>query len=390
LLTLTDGRNQVTKWNYDTEGRVTNKVDAANAEIFRYKYDAEARLTNRWTAAKGDTAYRYDPVGNLTNVDYPGSLMDIALQYDPLDRLTNVVDALGTTRFGYTAAGQLLSEDGPWAEDTVSYGYRDRRRTLMSVLQPNASPWAQSYAYDGIARLTNAVSAAGGFGYEYGGYASDLIPFLYLPGHAPSSQRFVQNTYDTLARLTGTGLYTPFASPANGHGYAYNAAHQRTRQVFTAGNYIDYTYDKIGQLKTATGWEADTTTARLEEKFGYEYDAAWNLNRRTNNALVQTFNTDNRNQLSTATRTGTLTVAGDTSQPGASISSVTVSGTGLSSGAANVYADGRWARAGATLADGNNSYTATAEDTYGRTDQDSVSVNLPATVNFSSTTTRTS
>lgn len=77
------------------------------------------RLTNRWTAAKGDTFYHYDPIGNLTNVDYPGTVMDIVLQYDGLNRLTNVVDALGTTRFSYTAAGQLLSEDGPWADDTV-------------------------------------------------------------------------------------------------------------------------------------------------------------------------------------------------------------------------------------------------------------------------------
>jgi hypothetical protein len=44
------------------------------------------------------------------------------------------------------------------------------------------------------------------------------------------------------------------------------------------------------QLKTAKGWESDQTTARAHEQFGYAYDAAWNLNRRTNNALVQTFN----------------------------------------------------------------------------------------------------
>jgi RHS repeat-associated protein len=135
-------------------------------------------------------------------------------------------------------------------------------------------------------------------------------------------------------------------------------------------------------LKTAKGWEADTTTARLQEQFGYAYDAAWNLQNRTNNALVQTFGVNNRNELTNATRSGTLTVAGLASQPGANLDHVVVSGTGLSAGNANVYADGSWARAGATLANGTNSYTATAEDTYGRTAQDSVTVNLPATVTF--------
>ena len=69
-----------------------------------------------------------------------------------------------------------------------------------------------------------------------------------------------------------------------------------------------HTYDKIGQLQTAKGRESGGATPRLHEQFGYEYDAAWNLQRRTNNALVQTFNADTRNQLTNSTRTGTLTV----------------------------------------------------------------------------------
>ena len=32
------------------------------------------------------------------------------------------------------------------------------------------------------------------------------------------------------------------------------------QQVFTAGNYLNYTYDHLGQLKTAQGWEADNVT----------------------------------------------------------------------------------------------------------------------------------
>ncbi|MCW5552480.1 MAG: hypothetical protein KIS67_10040 [Verrucomicrobiae bacterium] len=123
------------------------------------------------------------------------------------------------------------------------------------------------------------------------------------------------------------------------------------------------------------GLSSRASTARLQEQFGYAYDKAWNLQNRTNNALVQTFGVNNRNELTNATRSGTLTVAGLASQPGANLDHVAVSGTGLSAGNANVYADGSWARAGATLASGNNSYTATAEDTYGRTAQDSVTVN---------------
>jgi len=135
-------------------------------------------------------------------------------------------------------------------------------------------------------------------------------------------------------------------------------------------------------LKSARGWESDGLTPRLQEQFGYAYDAAWNLAQRTNNALVQSFGVNNLNELTSATRSGTLTVAGTTTEDPPTVTGVTVSGTGLSSGPAQLYADGTWARTNATLANGANSYTAVAQDSYGRTDTSSVSVNLPAAGTF--------
>jgi RHS repeat-associated protein len=392
LLTLKDGKNQQTSWNYDQYGRVTNKLDATSTESFRYKYDPNDRLTNRWTREKGDTVYRYDVVGLLTNVDYPGTVMDITLTYDGLDRLTNVVDSTGTTKFKYTDAGQLLSEDGPWASDTVSYTYSARRRASLSVLQPNASPWTQTYGYDDYNRLSTVISPAGPFGYTYWSWAtlSDRVQYLGLPGNN-TEHTLIESEFDELARLTATTLRKDYATIRNRHSYQMNDANQRTRQTFTDGNYVDYTYDNIGQLKTAKGWEYGGSVSRLNEQFGYQYDAAWNLQRRTNNALVQTFGVNNKNELTNATRSGTLTVAGLASEPRGGdqswgyppgVSNVVVSGTGLTTGNANLYADGAWARTNASLADGNNSYTATAKDTFGRTASDSVSLSLPATINF--------
>ena len=70
LKTLTDGKNQITTWNYDEYGRTTNKLGATRTEIFRFTFDPNNRLTNRWTATKDNTVYGYDPVGKLTNVSY--------------------------------------------------------------------------------------------------------------------------------------------------------------------------------------------------------------------------------------------------------------------------------------------------------------------------------
>jgi hypothetical protein len=53
-----------------------------------------------------------------------------------------------------------------------------------------------------------------------------------------------------------------------------------------------YSYDNIGQLKTAQAYEAYGVTLRQHEQLGFAYDAAWNLSQRTNNALGQSFGVD--------------------------------------------------------------------------------------------------
>jgi len=67
--------------------------------------------------------------------------------------------------------------------------------------------------------------------------------------------------------------------------------------------------NKIGQLKTAFGKEV-AGSSRAPEQFDYAYDSAWNLNWRTNNLLKQQLQVNNLNQLTSGSRTGTLTSKG--------------------------------------------------------------------------------
>jgi hypothetical protein len=62
-----------------------------------------------WSAAKGGTTYKYDPVGNLTNVVYPVSPA-IKLQYDALNRL----------RDGNTESGEELTGSNRVLESIAS------------------------------------------------------------------------------------------------------------------------------------------------------------------------------------------------------------------------------------------------------------------------------
>jgi RHS repeat-associated protein len=374
LTNLIDGKNNSTKWQYDQFGRVTNKLDALGSNIFRYAYDPAGQLTNRWTPAKGNTIYRYDLVGSLTNVDYATS-PDISMAYDALKRLTNMVDAVGTTRHAYSTT-HLESEDGPWDSDTVSYAYNYLGlRETLSVARPSAAAWAQTNTYDSGHRLYQIAAPEGTYTYLYlpiaAGVtgASSLLGRLSLPNTA-----YITNTFDDLGRLTGTYLKNSGNTILNKHVYGYNGGNQRTAVTNTMGNFVNYAYDSIGQLTNAVGKESGGVTNRLFEQFAYGYDAAGNLSSRTNNALVQTFNTDSLNQLTTVGRSGTFTVAGFTTLPA---TNVTVNGASV-----NVYADNTFARDGVTLADGANDFTAIARDAYGRSDTNTVSTWIPATASF--------
>ena len=253
-------------------------------------------MTNRWSAAKGNTVYSYDNVGKLTFVDYPSS-PDITLQYNALNRLTNMVDAAGTTKFTYYAGGLLNTEDGPWASDTVTYTYNNARlRSGLSLQQPTGT-WTNGFTYDAAHRLSTVTSPAGTFTYSYKvGQASRLPIKLALPNTS-----YITNTYDSVARLTGTYLDNSANTVLDKSEYLYNTGNQRIRQMRTDGSYYTNNYDNIGQLKVA-----DSTVA--SEDRGYLYDGAWNLNVRTNNGATTTFNVDVKNQL---TSVGGLTCTYD-------------------------------------------------------------------------------
>jgi hypothetical protein len=196
-----------------------------------------------------------------------------------------MVDAAGTTKYTYYAGGLLNSEDGPWSSDTVTYTYNNRLRASLSLQQPSGT-WTNGYTWDATNRLSTETSSAGTFVYSYkAGQASSLPIKLALPNSS-----YITNTYDTVARLTGTYLDNSSNTILDKSEYLYNTGNQRIRLTRTDSSYYTNNYDSIGQLV----W-ADSTVAA--EDRGYLYDAAWNLNQRTNNGSTTTFTLDSKNQL---------------------------------------------------------------------------------------------
>jgi hypothetical protein len=186
---------------------------------------------------------------------------------------------VGGTVFSYVPGGRLQTEDGPWANDTVTSSYQYGLRTSLALQQPGGG-WTSTCGYDAARRLTNVTSGAGAFGYQYVASRQGLVSRLALPGGS-----YVTNHYDSVARLLFTKLMSPAAAVIASEAYSYNPGNQRTQQVFTAGNYVNYSYDPIGQLQTAKGQQPGCTSRALEQ-LRYTYDPAGNLNWRTNNDLA--------------------------------------------------------------------------------------------------------
>ncbi|MGB8371200.1 MAG: RHS repeat-associated core domain-containing protein [Verrucomicrobiia bacterium] len=370
VLSLFDGLQHQTTWQYNQYGWLTNKVDGLNRNAFRHSYNANGWITNRWTPEKGNTGYTYDNVGNLKSITYPQQTITYA--YDLLNRLTNMVDGVGTTAFSYTPAGQLQSENGPWANDTLTYTYVQGLRTALTLSQ-TTSNWSQSYGYDSSWRLQTLTSPAGSFGYSYNFQpASPLVTGISLPNGAN-----IVNSYDSLARLTGTALNNHWTHPLDSYTYTPDALGLRTNIVRNLGltsSTATVVFDNIGQL---TSWNAAEAggTPRQNEQLGLGYDAAHNLHTRNNGNLAQTFTTDAANQLNSVTRTGTFTLSGATPAPA---TSVTVNGL-----AAQTYGDFTFAATNNTLANGNNSFAIVAQNAYGVIVTNSLTMNLPTSVSLS-------
>jgi RHS repeat-associated protein len=294
----------VTRYSYDTVGQVlsedgpwaddtvsyayTNRLrnglslQAPNADPWTegYGYDAAKRLRSLSSRA-GAFAYTYTSVqagsmGSLvTKLLLPGNAF-----------ITNSFD--GNARLLSTAGDQLLTEDGPWGSDTVTNTYVNRLRVAMALGQPTGA-WTNGFAHDTGARLYQVRTPAGNFNYSYGAGSASRLPLqLLLPNTS-----YITNTYDRVARLTGTFLKNSGNSTLDSATYGYSLSGQRLTFTNAAGTYVQYSYDNISQLKVGT-------SSVSSENRGYAYDKAWNLNWLTNNGSASAFQVDVKNELTNA------------------------------------------------------------------------------------------
>jgi RHS repeat-associated protein len=309
LTSTTDPRGKTTQLEYDSAGNLV-EVTTPLGNVITQGYDSSGRMTSRVEPRGNVTggnppdftwAYTYDDGDNLrTQTDPLGNMTEWT--YDPAGNLASEKDANNrTTSYGYNDADELASVTAPDSTVTgydydeggnlisrtdaknhvTSYDY-DPAGRLSAVTSPLGQLWA--YSYDPVGNVAAMVTARGNATPTPGDgtivYSYDALNRLNSIDYSESTPDvtfgFDANgnrtqmtdgsgtetyTYDALNRLTGV------TRGADSFGYAYDPAGNVTRRTYPDGTLVDYTYDNDGRPATVATGGATTS---------YGYDAAGN------------------------------------------------------------------------------------------------------------------
>jgi RHS repeat-associated protein len=280
LTGLIDSGGNITAFEYDTMDRLTKKI-YADGKATAYTYDTAGLPINRVNARGITTSYTFDENHDLSGISYSDGTPAVTYQYDDYDRLKSRQDGTGLYQFGYDADSQLMTVDGPWADDTVTYNY-DALGRRTSLTPQNGQ--AVSYAYDNLNRLTGIQAGTNAYSYSYTS-ANPLVQSLMRPNTGVTDYQ-----YDSLNRLTEVSNKNSSAAIINRFVYGYDLNKDvRASETITNGNpitsfqneLVTYDYNKVNQLLSSTTpfktftYDDDGNMTRGYTPDGYVFTAAY-------------------------------------------------------------------------------------------------------------------
>ncbi|MFA7062463.1 MAG: RHS repeat-associated core domain-containing protein, partial [Pedobacter sp.] len=293
-VTVTDPLGYQTTFGYDTNSNITKMTDAnANAGLqpknssgsTLYKvYDELNRVKSETDAQNGATnngvtSYTYDLLGNITSITDAESRVTW-FDYDDLGRLVKVRDPLietptdKATTFTYYETGQVLTRTKR-SGATATYTIDNLNRPTQALYTSTAGSISESTAYD-----------------IYG-------------------NKYTMSNPDV--------MYT----------YAYDLKNRPTLKMDgRQGKFLQYTYDKVGNIATKTNYDGSTTEYRYDSanklvaernpdflEVSYQYDGAGRLlSRILSNGAMTSYTWDDGNRLASLTnKSATGTIVNNTS-----------------------------------------------------------------------------
>ena len=339
LKELADANGAVTHWEIDLQSRPTSKTYAygtANAKTETYTYETTTSRLKSRTDARGQTVtFTYNKDNTVASYAYTGAVVATAgasFTYDPwYPRRTGMTDQYGTTSWTYKAVGVngalgLDTEDGPFSNDTVAYGY-DPLGRVSSRTVPGGS--AETIGYDLLGRPNSHTTDLGSFTYGYLGNSGQVAGRTV--GSVVTSWGYDTNTNDRrLLTINTTGAvarsfsFTSNAyqisgitdTPAATHpwlgqtwSYSYDASDRLLNGTGSIAGSSSFSYDKLDNATSFAGLTGTYNNLNQISTFNgvsFAYDANGNL---TSDG-TRTYTYDAADRLLTVTQGAAVTTFG--------------------------------------------------------------------------------
>jgi RHS repeat-associated protein len=281
LRRLTDPMGRTTTWRHDVQGRVKSKEYADGSKVSYVYENTTSRMRLRIDEKLQVTQHNYkrdDMLRGKTYTNASVSTPAVAFNYDPNHpRMTSMSDGVGTTLYRYIpitpipalGAGQVAFTDGPLPNDTITFGYDEVGRRVLTAINGVAS----SSAFDAGGRVTSVTNALGTFNYAYDGNSFRETSQSYPNGQV-TDRTYADNLHELrLERITHRRGGTPISQSIYNHDVVTGQITSWSEQSGTeAPDIYDFGYDAVDQLTSATVSQG-TSVLRT---FNYTYDPAGN------------------------------------------------------------------------------------------------------------------
>jgi RHS repeat-associated protein len=307
-----DGKGNVTSYEYDGHDRPLRTCyniatcNSSAPDHFHYAYGTSGNSLGRITeqGVRGSyettfTAYSYDALGRVTNIDYPGTGAfdkDVTLIYDNFDQMTEATEGGSTPHkvtYTYDVLGRPIRQGTQSQSLAMAYDNAGRRTRLtwddnsdtnindfyvtyeydatgaLKVIRENGSAALATYAYEALGRRLSLTLGNGAVtSYSYTGPTLTGLGFD-LAGTNTTYDQSVAFQYNAagqiISRVTSNNSYAWTGAVSTARTYASNALNQ-----YTQVGSVTPTYDVKGNLTKASSLEGSGAT--------------WTYN--VNNALV--------------------------------------------------------------------------------------------------------